>query len=48
MLYNVAIDTIMLELEKQKWDRIKTVGDFLDFLEDTDADILSWMSQNLA
>ena len=37
----------MLELEKQKWDSIKTVGDFLDFIEDPDADILSWMSHNI-
>ncbi len=37
----------MLEYEKQKWDNIDTVGDFLDFLEDPKANILEWMSYNI-
>lgn len=33
--------------EKEKWDAIETVGDFLDFIEDPNADVLGWMSYNV-
>lgn len=37
----------MLEYEKQRWESIETVGDFLDFIEDPKADVLGWMSYNV-
>lgn len=33
--------------EKEKWDAIETVGDFLNFIEDPDADVIGWMSYNV-
>jgi len=36
----------MLEKEKQKWDNIKTVKDFVDFIESKDLDVLGWQLHN--
>lgn len=37
----------MLEYEKQRWESIETVGDFLDFIDDPKIDVLDWMSNNV-